>query len=577
MTEKFSVLIVDDIANNRFTLRALLSRLPDCEIVEADSGEATLRCTVERDIHLILLDVQMPGMDGFETAEHLQMTARTRHIPIIFVTAVFKASEFIAHGFEIGAVDYLAKPIDDNLMLSRVRLYQHLHERNRELEFERHSLEVKVRERTAHLQALFDAAVEVAIISMDPQGRITLFNHGAELMLGYTENEVCGQLPLIFHRDAEVRLHARLLTELWKRPISAFETFAVQARNGLCGPHNWVYVRKDGGTLHVSLAISAVHDEDGRVSGFLGIARNISAQLEAENKLINLNLQLEQRVQERTQALQASTAQLQEAIRTLSRTQDHLVQSETLAALGSVVAGVAHELNTPLGNCLMVASTMRDKTVEFERLIAAQQLRRSELDSYLQVTNDALELLLRGLQRAAEFVLTFKQLAVDQTSSARRSFYLNEVIRGVAALLNSSLRRTPYRLELEIPDGLNMDSYPGPIEQVVSNLVNNSVLHGFAGRDHGLMRLTANVEGDSIRMIYSDDGCGMSNEVQRQIFAPFFTTRMGTGGSGLGMHISYNLVTGPLGGSIEVASVPGQGCTFTLVLPRVAPNVVANG
>lgn len=134
MTEKFVILIVDDNANNRFTLRALLRHLPNCEIIEADSGESTLIKTIEHQIHLILLDVQMPVMDGFETARHLQMTERTRHIPIVFVTAVFKSEEFIQRGYSIGAVDYLTKPIDDNLMLNRVKLYQRLFTRQCELE-----------------------------------------------------------------------------------------------------------------------------------------------------------------------------------------------------------------------------------------------------------------------------------------------------------------------------------------------------------------------------------------------------------------------------------------------------------
>ena len=134
MTEKYVILVVDDNENNRLALRALLSRLPDCEVLEADSGQAALLCTVERKVHLILLDVQMPGMDGFETAQHLQMTERTRHIPIVFVTAVFKAQEFFTRGYDLGAVDYLTKPIDDNLLLSRLRLYRHLHEREISLE-----------------------------------------------------------------------------------------------------------------------------------------------------------------------------------------------------------------------------------------------------------------------------------------------------------------------------------------------------------------------------------------------------------------------------------------------------------
>lgn len=134
MPEKFVILVVDDNANNRFTLRALLHNLHNCEIIEADSGETALIRTIEQDVHLILLDVQMPIMDGFETARHLQMTERTRHIPVVFVTAVFKSEEFIKRGYEVGGVDYLTKPIDDNLLLNRVKLYQRVFHHQQELE-----------------------------------------------------------------------------------------------------------------------------------------------------------------------------------------------------------------------------------------------------------------------------------------------------------------------------------------------------------------------------------------------------------------------------------------------------------
>ncbi|TAN47088.1 MAG: hybrid sensor histidine kinase/response regulator [Methylococcaceae bacterium] len=149
MLEKFTILVVDDNANNRYTLRVLLERLPDCEVVEAESGELALTLTVERDIHLILLDVQMPGMDGYETARHLQMTGRTRNIPIVFVTAVFKSEAFVQRGYAVGAVDYLTKPLDDNLLLNRVRLYQRLYLHEQELKARECQLQRKEQALTA--------------------------------------------------------------------------------------------------------------------------------------------------------------------------------------------------------------------------------------------------------------------------------------------------------------------------------------------------------------------------------------------------------------------------------------------
>lgn len=436
---------------------------------------------------------------------------------------------------------------------------------------QRKRAEAEVIQLNLRLQALLNAAQEVAIIATDADGLTTLFNQGAEKMFGYKASEILGRSPAIFHLEKEVSARAAELTEQLGRPIQGFETFIALTRDGGSEIRHWTYVRKDGKHLEVSLAVSSIRNEAGEIGGFLGVAIDVTKQLAAEGALILLNQQLDNRVQERTRALQTSTEQLQLALDHLHQTQHQLVQSEKLAALGKIVAAVAHELNTPLGNCLTVASTLHEKTRQFDRKINAGELRRSSLADYLLDSSTAMQLLLRGLERAVELVANFKQVAVDQSSAQRRQFSLKEIIGSVVALMNTSLQKKHYRIELDIPDALEMDSYPGSIEQVISNLINNSVLHGFEGRDHGLIRIVAQADGDDVCLIYSDDGYGMSAEVQSRIFDPFFTTRMGTGGSGLGMSICYNLVRGPLGGSIDIESSLERGSTFTLLLPRIAP------
>ena len=410
MPEPFSILVVDDNPNNRVTMQALLSRIAGCNVLEAESGEQALRMTVEQTLHLILLDVQMPGMDGFETAELLRMTERTKRIPIIFVTAVSRSEPFIARGYQLGAVDYLTKPIDDNLLLNRILLYKSLTERQMEL-------------------------------------------------------------------------------------------------------------------------------------------------------------------LERSAALEAANAQLRSTLDTLRQTQEHLIQSEKLAALGPLVAGVAHELNTPLGNSLMVASAMLGRMDQFAELLASGQLnRRSQLEEMITLSREGSSMILRGIERAADLVRNFKQVAVNQASSGRQKFDLLTTVNAIVALLSASLRKTSHRLEIDIQEKIMMDGYPGPIEQIVSNLINNALLHAFKDMDVGLMQLQARPVDDRVTISFRDNGCGMTPDVVQRVFDPFFTTRLGTGGSGLGMHICYNLVTGPLGGSIRVHSQPGQGSEFTLDLPLVAPD-----
>jgi signal transduction histidine kinase len=260
----------------------------------------------------------------------------------------------------------------------------------------------------------------------------------------------------------------------------------------------------------------------------------------------------------------------------LQLAQTQLVEREKLASLGALVAGVAHELNTPIGNSLLVASTLQEGSRRFAEQTRSGGLRRSELERFCATAEESSSLLVRSLGRAAQLVASFKQLAVDQTSDRRRSFDLAKVCEEVALTLDNRLRREEHRLECDIPPGLIFDSFPGPLEQVISNLVLNAVLHGFEGRSGGRMRLQAEpVGGDWVRLVFSDDGRGIPDEQLPRIFDPFFTTKMGQGGSGLGLHICYTIVSSLLGGQISVSSVAGQGTRFELMLPRVAPHGAA--
>jgi len=256
----------------------------------------------------------------------------------------------------------------------------------------------------------------------------------------------------------------------------------------------------------------------------------------------------------------------------LKRTQNQLFEQEKLASLGSLVAGVAHELNTPLGNSLLAASTLQDGTREFKRLLAEGQLRRSELQAFCDTAEASAGLLVRGLASAAGLVSSFKQLAVDQTSERRREFDLAQLCEEVQLSLINRLRKDGHHLQIEVEPGLSLDSYPGPLGQVLSNLVLNAIIHGFEGRQNGQMRIEAEAAGaERVRLRFSDDGRGIAAEHLSRVFDPFFTTKLGSGGSGLGLHLCYTLVRSMLGGEISVSSEPGQGAVFELLLPRVAP------
>ncbi len=257
----------------------------------------------------------------------------------------------------------------------------------------------------------------------------------------------------------------------------------------------------------------------------------------------------------------------------LGNVQKQLAAQEKLAALGALVAGVAHELNTPIGNSLLMAGTLQTKTDEIETAMSANTLRRSSLVRYLDEAREAAQLIHRGLQTAAGLVASFKQVAVDRTSEQRRVFDLAQTVHDVVATMMGSVRKAGHRVEIDIPPGLELDAYPGPLGQVLSNLINNALLHAFENSAReGLMSIRARASDPGwLELEFADDGQGIAPELQHRVFEPFFTTKLGRGGTGLGLSISYNIVEQLFGGRMRVHSSPGRGTRFMLDLPRQAP------
>jgi signal transduction histidine kinase len=278
---------------------------------------------------------------------------------------------------------------------------------------------------------------------------------------------------------------------------------------------------------------------------------------------------LEERVNARTAEVQHANSELQSAMDHLQKTQERLIQTEKLASLGSLVAGVAHELNTPIGNGVLVLSTLASQAVEFQSKMAAG-LTRSQLDHFVAQVQEGANIGLSSLNRAAELIQDFKQMAVDQTSLRRRRFDLQQVVSETIATISVVYKNSPVRCEIEVPAGIQMESHPGAISQIVSNLYDNAMIHAFANRS-GLISITAERRDDQVLVRIADNGTGIAPENLGRIFDPFYTTRLGSGGSGLGLSIVYGLVSGLLGGHIEVTSEWGNGTCFSMVLPRVAP------
>jgi len=284
---------------------------------------------------------------------------------------------------------------------------------------------------------------------------------------------------------------------------------------------------------------------------------------------------LEDRVKERTTELVDLNKELKGTLDKLQQAQGNLVQSEKLAALGALVAGVAHELNTPLGNGLTVASSLYDSTRAILRQFQ-EGLTRTDLETYLNDMGEGSHLVVASLERASELVSGFKQVAVDRTSAQRREFRLAEMLAETRMTMSPLFKHTPYTIHIDVPPNILMDSYPGPLGQVITNLMNNALIHAFDGLEHGAITIEGELldTGDSasVQLIVADDGHGIPEENLTRIFDPFFTTKLGEGGNGLGMHIVHNIVTGVLGGSIQVESELNAGTRFLISIPLIAPS-----
>jgi signal transduction histidine kinase len=259
-------------------------------------------------------------------------------------------------------------------------------------------------------------------------------------------------------------------------------------------------------------------------------------------------------------------------LRNLRETQNSLIEAEKLAALGRLVAGVAHEVNNPVGISLTVASSLERKTALFTAEVERGDLRRSSLRDFLETSRDASSQLVANLNRAAELIQSFKQVAADRNYSDQRTFDLGDLTEQVVMSLRPGLRKHHLTLSVDCQPNLTMNSYPGPYGQVLTNLFLNSVAHAFPDGRPGAVDIQVRESGkDNVEIIFSDDGCGMSLDVRRRAFDPFFTTRRDQGGTGLGLHIVYSIVTNRLGGRLDLDSEPGGGTRIQIILPRVAP------
>jgi PAS domain S-box-containing protein len=430
---------------------------------------------------------------------------------------------------------------------------------------ETRAAERAIKENERRLAQIVDGS-SIPTFVIDSEHRVTHWNQACEKLTGLTREKILhktdtwkafyttqrptlAELVILQSADEAIANHYQKFHHsiLIAGAIEAEDFFPQMGEEG-----RWLY-----------FTATPLKDSEGKITGAIETLQDITARRRAEKSLEN-----------RTEALEKANVELGQALENLRTTQNELVRSEKLAALGSMVAGVAHELNTPIGNSLMVATHVMEASVKMDEALKTG-LRRSALDNYLADVSQSGDVLVRNLHKAAELISSFKQVAVDQTSSQRRDFKLAEVVSEIAKILGPTIRKTAYTLAQDIPEDIYLDSYPGPLGQILTNLINNAILHGFEGRKNGTITLYAASSGrdsEQVLLRVSDDGRGIAEEALPRIFDPFYTTKLGSGGSGLGLNIVYNIVTGILGGQVAVKSEVGKGTCFTITLPLKAPS-----
>jgi signal transduction histidine kinase len=287
---------------------------------------------------------------------------------------------------------------------------------------------------------------------------------------------------------------------------------------------------------------------------------------EAENALISLNGELEIKVYDRTSKLAESNKQLQVSLDHLTLAKDQLVQSEKMASLGQLVAGVAHEVNTPLGICVTSITALKEKVNELMRAIETENLTKSKLTNTLSLLVEYQNIIERSLAKAVDLIRGFKSVAVEHHTDPELKINLAQHVNDVVNTVRTLFKNKNYNIVIEIDESLDLVTYPSAWNQILTNFLMNSHIHGFEGRDNGEVSIVFTEHEGTLTLIYKDNGQGLQEEIKNRIFDPFVTTKRGQGGTGLGMNIVFNLVDAKLGGTIQ--SIDSDvGCTFKVEVP----------
>ncbi len=415
------------------------------------------------------------------------------------------------------------------------------------------NLEESVKKRTELLDEII-YAVGAIVIVLETGGKIMKFNRKCEEITGFKEKEVVGKSIWDFLKPN-------------KEESDMNDVFEILLNTILTSSFESPLITGDGKEIYVLWNNTAIKDKNDKIIWTIGTGVDITERVKAEEEIKTLNEDLEKRVAERTRQLGEVVSELQETLSALKSAQNQLIQSEKMASLGSLVAGVSHEINTPVGIGITAATYLDCQTKEFLNLYKNNQMKKSDLDKLMSIIGESVPIILSNLTRAAELTQSFKKVAVDQSNEEKRAFKIMEYTNEILISLKPKIKKTKIKIIVERQEDFEVDNYPGAFSQILTNLIMNSLIHAFEPEKEGIIKIAIWKENELANIIFSDNGSGISKENIKKIFEPFFTTKRGYGGTGLGLHIVFNIINRQMLGTIECDSEIGVGTKFIIKFP----------